>query len=150
MSTVSKAIADKEIERCKKRVSPRMYCIASYVNTSDGSQAYKLCYRPENYVEMMTSPFVSRVILLWQSERMKSHYIKDVSEAHRTIEKLSRAETNILGFLRKGTPMSAKEVVLKARAMDRTLSDEDVVAVVYTLSSRGAVEILPDWKVLLL
>ena len=85
MSTVNKAIAEKEIERCKKSRQPRMYCIVSYVNTSNGELSYKLCRRPINYVEMVTSPFVSRAILLWQSERMKRDYIKDVSEAHRTI-----------------------------------------------------------------
>ncbi len=63
---------------------------------------------------------------------------------------LSDTELSILRFLREANPAGAHEVIKKMRAEDKTLTDEDVVAAVYTLHDRGAVKIHPDWKISLL
>lgn len=85
MATVGKETAGREIARCRTAKQPRMFCIASYVNTHSGQTCYKLCFTAVTFVEMMTSPFVERVIILWQSEDYKHNFLKLVSEAHRTL-----------------------------------------------------------------
>lgn len=60
---------------------------------------------------------------------------------------MSDIERGILRFLERVNCASAQQVIRKMKAADRTLSDEDVVAALYTLRDRAAVEILPDWKV---
>lgn len=69
MPTVGKEIALSEVERLKKLKRPPMYCIARYRNIWTGNEAYKLCYRQDQFAEMRTSPFVGKIDIIWASPR---------------------------------------------------------------------------------
>lgn len=71
MPTVGKEIAVMEIARLSKLKRPRMYCVARYTSAISGAECFKLCYQVAQFTEMLTSPAVGDVTVLWASEQFK-------------------------------------------------------------------------------
>lgn len=69
MSTVSKEIAEKQVEHCKKLKRPPMYCIVRYENREFGGWNYKLCKKRIHYLSLRESSIVGGIELLWMSKQ---------------------------------------------------------------------------------
>ena len=71
MATITKANADKLIEKCNKQKRPIYYCIVSYWNTFSDATNYAYAKDGVDYDAICGSPVVANVEVLWASERFK-------------------------------------------------------------------------------
>ena len=78
MPTISKKLAEEEIENLKNQKKPKVYCIVNYQNRTKGDSEnmtypdYSICYNKRHYDAIMNSDFVGGIDILWSSERFKS------------------------------------------------------------------------------
>ncbi|MCH7759013.1 hypothetical protein IID20_01515, partial [Patescibacteria group bacterium] len=78
MPTISKDLAEREIERIKKQKRPKVYCIVRYQNRLKGDSEkmtysdYSICYNRVHYNALLQSDFVGGIDILWSSKRFNT------------------------------------------------------------------------------
>ena len=77
MPSVSKKIAEQEIEKLNRQKQPKVYCVVRYQNRMNGDDVrgsyscYCICYKRKHYQALMRSPVIGGVDIIWSSKKFK-------------------------------------------------------------------------------